>query len=425
MTEKLNPRDSATLARAPQANALDFVVANSRFLAFGFLLTFFSSFGQTFYIGLFGAELRTAFALSHGGFGAIYTIGSLGSALAIIWTGPIIDRLELRIYACLVCAGFIAAHFIMALAPTVLFLVVAIFMLRHAGQGLMIHTAQSSMARYFDKNRGRAVSVTGLGLAVGEAVFPLTGVMLIATFGWRDAWLVTGVVLGIGLIPLNLWLLRGHAVRHAAHLAAQQVATGAGLGTMRRQWSRGEVMRDPNFYLILVVFLAATFVITGFFFHQGAVAVAKGWDLKLIAQAFVGYSIVKVPATLIIGQAVDRVGARKLVPFLLLPLGCAMIVVAVLDYRWAAFAYLALAGLTTGGALTLMSAVWAEIYGVTHIGAVRSLVMSSWVAASAVSTWLLGALLDLGLSVQSLAWAAAVLIVLASSSAAVGVRRAA
>ncbi|HIJ46378.1 MAG TPA: MFS transporter, partial [Rhodospirillaceae bacterium] len=45
-----------------------FVLDNRRFLAFGLLLVFCSSFGQTYFISLFGNHIRTEFALSHGDF---------------------------------------------------------------------------------------------------------------------------------------------------------------------------------------------------------------------------------------------------------------------------------------------------------------------------------------------------------------------
>ena len=418
MSLESSQRDSVPPGAAPAQSLTAFIAANFRFLAFGFLLIFFASFGQTFYVGLFGSEIRGAFHLSHGEFGAIYSIATLLSALLIAWTGAGLDRMDLRLYAGLVCAVFVVAHFVMASAAGIITLGLAIFLLRQAGMGLMVHTGQTSMARYFDANRGRAISLVTMGIAAGEAVFPMVAVTLIATLGWRGSWVFTGAVLAVLLIPLNLWLLRGHGERHRRHLKARYDQTG-GAGDR----TRGQVIRDVNFYLILLPFMGITFLITGLFFHQGAVAEAKGWELSLVAKAFVAYSLVRLPSMLACGFLIDRIGARRLVPVFLVPMGGAMLVLAFADHRAAVFGYLALAGLTTGGAITLLSAVWAEIYGVTHLGAIRSMVMSIWVASGAASTWVLGYFFDAGATVGQIAIAAFIFIVVACLASWVGVAR--
>jgi MFS family permease len=357
--------------------------------------------------------------LSYADFGAIYTLGTLASAGAIVWTGSWIDRVDLRVYATLVCAAFVLAHFAMAIASGVVMLVVAVFLLRQAGQSLMVHTAQASMARYFDRNRGRAISLSALGLAGGEAIFPALAVLLISVFAWRGAWLATGTVLGLGLIPLILWLLRGHTERHQSHLSGRAAANA---DIPVSDWTRRRVVFDPSFYLLLLPYMTITFLVTGLFFHQSVVLSSKGWDPILIAQAFVVYSLIKVPTTLFYGHLIDRIGSRRMTPFFLFPMALAMLVLAVFDHRMSAYLYLGLVGLSAGGAMTLLGALWAEVYGVTHLGSIRSAAMLIWVAAGAASTWVLGIVFDAGISLERMAVAAFGFIVLASIAAGLGAR---
>lgn len=70
---------------------LSFLRTNARWLAGGFLLTMFSSFGQTFFIGLSGNELRDRFDLSGGDFGSIYMVATLASAALLPWLGRTLD----------------------------------------------------------------------------------------------------------------------------------------------------------------------------------------------------------------------------------------------------------------------------------------------------------------------------------------------
>ena len=397
-----------------------FVAANARFLGFGFALIFVSSFGQTYYIGLFGADIRTAFDLSHGGFGAVYTIATLASAVAIFWTGALIDRFDLRVYVVGICVALVAAQAVMSSAASIIGLGVALFLLRQAGQGLMVHTSQTAMARYFNRGRGRALSISSLGFPAGEALFPIVGVSLVAWVGWRHSWLLTAAVSAVVLVPLCLWLLKGQTQRHRSHLASLSASGPAGSASDR---SRADVVRDANFYLISAPFLLITFLITGLFFHQGVVVAERGWDLALVAKAFIGYAVLKAGTTLLAGQLIDRYGSMRLVSIFLTPLALALLVLAFWDAPIAAYVYLALAGLSTGGAQTLLGAVWAEIYGVRHIGSIRALVTSGWVAASALSTWAMGYLFDIGASVTQTALVSVGLIALASASAAIGVAR--
>ena len=58
-----------------------FLAENARWLSAGALLTFLSSFGQTFFISIFAGEIREGFDLSHGQWGGIYTIGTSASAV--------------------------------------------------------------------------------------------------------------------------------------------------------------------------------------------------------------------------------------------------------------------------------------------------------------------------------------------------------
>ena len=89
-------------------NYLRFTLENRRFLAFGFLMAFSSSFGQTFFVGLFGPDLRAEFGLSHGDWSLVYMAGTLASALVLPWSGRLIDRVDLGVFTAAVCIGLAA-----------------------------------------------------------------------------------------------------------------------------------------------------------------------------------------------------------------------------------------------------------------------------------------------------------------------------
>ncbi len=388
-------------------NYLRFLAAHPRFLGFGFALAFFSSFGQTFFISLFGEEIRGTFDLSHGDFGLGYSIATLASGLTIIWLGRKLDTVDLRLFSAALCAGLVVACFGMAFAPVVAALVVAIFLLRLTGQGLLSHTAMTSMARYFDKGRGTAISVAGLGFPAGEAVLPILAVVVMEHIGWRETWMAIAAGLFVIVIPLVLWLLRGHGKRHRTHLERleNETATGSGEpGSLGRQWTRAEVLRDPRFHLLLPGVMAPGFIVTGLFFHQVHLVDTKGWSLTWFAACFAAFAGAQLPSGLLAGPLVDRLGATRLLPGFLLPLAAGLAVLAMSRHMIVAPAFMVLGGITLGLGGPIVGSMWAEVYGVRHLGAIRAMVTAILVFGTAGSPVTMGWLIDAGVSMETIAW---------------------
>ncbi|MFA9459470.1 MFS transporter [Thiohalorhabdus sp. Cl-TMA] len=381
---------------------LHFVRGHARFLAFGLVAVALSGFGQTYFISLFGGQIRAAYALSHGDFGLLYSAATLGSGVLLLWAGQQLDRLDLRVFAVLVVLGVASGSLLMAAAGSVAAVGGAMFLLRFAGQGLMTHMAFTTMGRYFEAGRGKAVSIAGMGLPLGEAVLPSAAVAVTAALGWRGTWSLAAVLLAGGALPLLLWLLRGHGTRRSA-LEERQAGRDGGGEPERAQWTRGQVLRDPRFYLILPAVLAAPFIVTALFFHQVHLAAAKGWTLAWLATSFVGFAATHVLGLLFFGPVVDRFGARRLLPVFLLPMAVGLGVLAGFDHFAAAPVYLTLTGLSMGATGTLLGALWPELYGVAHLGAIRAVVQSAMVLSTAASPAAVGVLIDAGVSMEAVA----------------------
>ena len=386
-----------------------FVHRNRRFLSFGVLVAFFSAFGQTFFIAVFGPDIRAEFNLSHGDFGGYYAIGTAVSGVTLIWAGKLIDRFDLRWVTAGVASLLILACVFMSIVPVAWALGPAIFALRLSGQGLMSHTAMTAMGRYFEAERGRAVSIAILGFPLGVAVFPGLAVWLSGQFGWRMAWALVALALTLFLIPVLLWLLKGHGDRHRFFLAQTTGSTDPGMAARaqptgrRRQWTRAEVLRDPRFYLLCFAITAPSFISTGLFFHQAHLAVAKGWSLAWLAAAFVAYTVGAIGANLAFGPLIDKYGARRLLPYYLYPLVLACLTIVFFNHPLSAVALTLFLGLTSGSGQTLVGAAWPEFYGALNLGAIRAMVISMSVGASALSPFVLGWLIDRGASMESMA----------------------
>jgi MFS family permease len=376
---------------------LSFLRAHGRLLGFGVLMTFCSSVGQTFFISLFSAEIRAAFALSDGDFGSLYAVGTLGSAAVLLWAGRLIDRLPLPVFAAGVLALLGATCLLMGAVWNAAALVAALFGLRLFGQGLASHSAVVAMGRYFEAQRGRAVSVATLGHTLGEAALPAAVVAALALADWQRLWSGTGFAL-FALIPLALLLLKGQRARDTAFKLQRDAAAASAADR-----TLGYALRDSGLWLRLPALLAAPFIGTGLIFHQVHLAATKGWPLTLLAGAFAVFAACSLATLLLAGPLVDRLGARRLVPVFLAPLALGCLALAVGDAPMVATLFMGLLGVTTGGGAVLLGALWAELYGVTHLGAIRAFAQSAMVFATGLAPALMGLLIDRGVAMEAIA----------------------
>lgn len=399
---------------APPA-AGSFFRDNSRWLAAGVLLTFASSFGQTFFIALFAEPLRAETGLSHGAWGSLYAAATLASAVAIGWLGHLADIRPVRLPALGVIAALALAALTMSLVSSVWMLALAVFVLRFAGQGMAGHVAATAAARWFSANRGRAIAISAVGHPLGEAVLPGIAVALMLLLGWRSTWLAMALVLAFAIGPVLAWLLAKERTPKSASSVADD---GAMPGIDGRHWRRGEVLRHPFFWALLPGFMASPFIGTAVFFQSVPLAAAKAWTLELYAAAFPAYALGSTIAAYGAGVLVDRYGSARLLPYVLLPMAVALLIGAAPGPALMVIPFLGLFGLSAGALFTVMSALWAELYGTRHLGAVRGMVSAVLVFATALGPGLTGLLLDAGVGIErQLAAMAVATIVLAGSFA--------
>lgn len=397
-----------------------FLRANAPWLAAGFLLTFASSFGQTFFIAVFAGEIRTAFGLSHGAWGAIYAIATTSSALVMVWAGSLTDRFRVRHIGLCVLVGLACAAASMAWIDQVWMLVAAIFLLRLFGQGLMGHSAMVAMARWFVATRGRAVSVAGLGVATGEALLPIVFVALLGVIDWRLLWLLAAGTL-LALAPALWGLLRQERTPQSFAIASGSA------GMQGRMWVRADALRHPVFWLMLPALLGPAAWNTAFFFQQVHTAEAKGWAHVTLVSLFPLYTVSSVAFMLIAGWLVDRFGSTRLAAVYLLPMALGYLVFALAGGVPLGALGIILIGAGAGLHVTMMATFWAEVFGTRHLGAIRAAMAAVMVFGTAVGPAITGALIDFGLAFPTQGFgiaayftAASVLAALSGQSAARG-----
>ena len=378
---------------------IDIVKSNFKIIIFGFVFTFFSSIGQSFFIGLFNSSIREELDITHGEFGSIYGIATLCSSIALIWLGKKIDDLKLVNYSILVTIFLFIAALFFSFVNGIIFLFVGLFFLRLSGQGLMAHTASTAVSRYFEKTRGKALSYIWFGMSLGEFLFPILIVYLLSLIYWRDLWIQTSIV-----ILLTLPLFSFLTVKDISIFSRESdKLNGKKFFSHVKSWTRKEVLGDLKFYTMLPALLAPAFIITGIVINQSFIIESKGWGDYAIAKAFMFYSTLTVVTLFLSGLLVDKFTSRRLLPILNIPLTLSLIVLIYLKHSYSAYIFMGLLGVTNGLTNVLLSSLWAEIYGVDYLGSIKALTGSLMVFSTALATVTFGVLIDRGYSIENIA----------------------
>jgi MFS family permease len=391
----------------------NFIHKNFNLLFFGFLIAFSSGFGQTFFISLFSNDFRATFNLSNTEFGSIYSIATVLSAITIIWAGKLIDTVNLKKYTLTIVFGMAIACLMASLAFNIFFLFLTIYFLRLFGQGLMGHTSRTTIARYFNTNRGKALAISGFGFYIGEMIYPIIIVFLILTIGWRLTWFSSSIFVFVILGLSFYFLLRNNNFKIEKNLnnntEFQQVS-----------WRRRDVLKDTKFYIYLPLSLLMSFTVTGFLFHQVFIADIKSWTMMNLAQSFIFFAVSGLIGSIFSGLLVDKFTGRKLIPFHLIPMALILVSLLFSNHVYILYLYMAGLGFSNGFTENISNSLWAEMYGVNNLGSIKALLTFFGVLASASSPFLYGILLDQTNSINILVYLSLTLILIFSMMAYIG-----
>ena len=366
-------------------------------ILFGFIFTFFSSFGQSYFLGLFNSSIREALSITHGQFGSIYASATLCSSLLLIWVGKKIDDVNIFKFAFFVTILLSFACFFFSRVTSVFLLFIAIFLMRFSGQGMMSHTASTTISRYFTKTRGRALSISWFGLSSAEFIMPVLMVYLLTIIDWQNLWLIFSISVLI-ILPIVSFLLIKNLNLDSREASDENIKH-----VEIKQWKRRDVLKDYRFYIISSNMLAMPWIFTGFAVFQSFVQTSKGWGPYVIAQSFMSYSIFSVLTLFLSGFLIDKFTSRKLLIYMNIPLLLSVIVLFFFDTPITAFLFLGLVGISNGFANILGSSTWAELYGVKYLGSIKALTTALMVFATAFGTALFGYLIDIGFTVGDIA----------------------
>jgi MFS family permease len=365
-------------------------IFNRKLLGFGIVLTFFSCFGKTFLISQYVPFILREFHLSNTAFGTIYAIVTIMSGFFIIFLGRLLDRHELLKFSCYVTVGLMLSTFLLSISGNIIILGLALLGLRLSGQGLLNHTSQTAISRFFKRCRGKAISLTAAGHSAGEALLPVMIIFLISFFGWRNSLLISGIFIGITLLPLIYFSIKRIPKvkeKEISPLHKKKII-------IREKWTLKKLLHDNQFYFLAPNVFILPFITTAILFYLMPLAKFNGWSSEWISFCFIGFGLANFSASFLAGFWIDRISAVKVLPFTYFPLIIGLSCILIFEGAWTAPVFLIMTGATIGLNLTIEATVITEVFGVKNLATVKSVFSTLAIIASALGPLVVGLLLD-------------------------------
>jgi predicted MFS family arabinose efflux permease len=348
---------------------------------------------------LFNAPIRNELGITHGQFGSIYASATICSSLLLIWVGKKIDDYRILNYSLFVIILLFISSLSFSFINSIYFLAVGIFLMRLSGQGLMSHASTTTISRFFEKSRGKALSTVWLGLSTAEFILPVLVTYFFAIYSWRTVWQGIAILIILFLPFVILSTIT------SVNLNSREIDKNPNVKKIKiKSWRRRDVIKDYRFYIISLNMLAMPWMATGIFVYQSFISDSKMWAAYTIPKAFMVYSVTSIVTLFLSGLLVDKFTGRKLILIMNIPLLLAMFVLFNFHHEIYAYIFLGLIGVSNGLANILGSSTWPEIYGVKYIGSIKALTTAFMVFSTAFGTAVFGILIDNGYSIENIAF---------------------
>lgn len=378
------------------------------------MMVFFSSFGQTFVLSLYIPELMETFGLSSSGFSTLYAAATLLSAASLIYVGKKIDHVPLRRFVTFVISGLFLACLLFAVSWHLVVLFFGLYVMRLFGQGLMMHTAMTTLARYFSLARGKALSIAALGFPLGESIFPVLVASSILSFGWRQTLAASALTIAIVLFPYAMFTLKRLKTTYIneGQSPGEEQTTPGKAAASEKLWKQKEVIRSRWFYIFAPSVFLIGFLQTALFFFQTFIAEENGWTTEWMAASIIAYASSSIVMSIIAGPLIDKFSARRLFPFMLIPLAVGVAVLGMSNHPLIAPAYWLLVGFTGGMNSPITSSIYAETFGVRSLGTVRSIFTFVMVVSTALGPVVYSFFIEKGFSFDQIHYGVIAIVLL-------------
>ena len=389
-------REYSDQVMAPRTEAADPRIFYGWWVAVGFSLIIFLSTGIRFAVGPFLKPMVGDLGIDRGAFSLVVSLSLFLYGLFVPLIGLLVDRWGAR----LVCSlGTVVMGIAMGLTSTVHTLwefalyygVLAALGLATTGQVV----ASATLSRWFVKRRGTAVSALSVATMAGISLL-MPGVMWsILRFGWRETFMILGVVSLAFCLPISVFVVRDDPERMGLRPDGEApAAASSGVTAVVERTATGDALRTPSFWFLSGGLFTCGFSMSLLSAHGVPMLTDHGFHSMTASSAMGLTGVSSIAAGMVIGILSDRWGRKPMLAFVYLLRVVAFTLLFLTHDPVVLMVVAILAGLSLTGSFAMASALTADIFGRLSVGSIFGLVFLVHQIGAALGSWLSGYLFD-------------------------------
>ena len=388
-------------------------------LIVGTLGVIMSSPGQTYSFSIFIEEFIRDLELSRTQVSGLYTIGTVTGSLMLPYIGRQIDKRGSRFMVVVIAIAFGLACIYMSTVSTFIMLGIGFVFMRMLGQSSITIVSRNVMNQWWVRRRGFVLSISTLVSAtLGTGMFPTLINWLIPQFGWRNAYIILGIMVIAVMVPIGYLFFRDRpelfgrfpdgATTQEELDELEKSSKEDVVAVDAENWTAQEAMKTSTFWIIALSIAASSMLGTGLTFHIVSIFLENGLTADLAAAIFLPMSITTSVMSIPFGWLVDRFEAKYMVAGGLVVLTIIILLSGYLFSPRIALFYGILYGIGNAFDRVVSNVVWANYFGRPNLGAISGVTMTIGAAASGLGPLVYGAGYDLAGGYRPALWLSAI-----------------
>ena len=358
------------------------------------------SYGAMFTYGVFFKEFQADFgwsrALISGASSLCFFVGGAFGILA----GRLNDKIGPRVLTVCTSISLGIGYLLMSRlqAPLQLYLIYGVLIC--IGLGAHDVITLSTVARWFVKRRGMMSGIVKVGTGSGQLVLPLFAVALISVYGWRNAYLIIGMVVLATMVAAALVMRLDPGEMGLLPDGGSNQLNGAETGSKAPGLPLRAVARTTQFWAMCGAEFASFFCLLTIVVHIVPHAMDLGLSPTTAAGVISAIGGMSMLGRIVMGTANDRIGGKRSLIICFIALLFSLIWLQMAREAWMLFLFAAIYGSAHGGLFTVVSPTVAELFGTGSHGVLFGIVVFSGNFGGAISPILAGYIFDVTGSYQ-------------------------
>ncbi len=319
--------------------------------------------GSMFSLPVFLRPIAEDTGWSVAGVSSAMTIAFLAMALSSMAWGTLSDRIGTRVVV-VIGSAILAAAVALASRMTSLLAFQLVFgLFVGCGVSAIFAPMMACVTGWFDTHRSLAVSLVSAGMGMAPMTMSPLAAQLVTHYDWRTSMLLIAALAATIMIPVAFLVRRPPALDRA------NPATATG-GDAQSHLSMGQVLRSPQFIIILLTNFFCCATHAGPIFHTVSYAVTCGIPLVTAVSIYSVEGLAGMGGRIAFGLMGDRFGAKRILVIGLLVQAFGALAFSFVHELGAFYAVAAMFGFIYAGTMPLYAAIARENFPLRMMGTI-------------------------------------------------------